>query len=418
MCSTRQTGKNVVTPDQQLQEAVSELRALRAAAVEHAIVAITDSSGKIIFVNDKFCAISKYSRQELLGRDHEIVNSRHHTKEFIHQLWSAIAAGKVWKGDLRSRAKDGSFYWLQTTISPQLNGEGTPSRYIAFSTDITEYAALRKTSAAFETVMTTATDRIFFKDRNSRFVRASQAILQHFGLAHFDQLKGKTDLDFFSPEHALVAAQDEEAIIRSGEPILNKEEKEILSDGQVTWCSTSKLPWHDQQGNVIGIMGVSRDITDLKQAQKEAAQWQARFKALLDTLPVGISWAQIAEDGRITLQLINDEHLRICGLTLEEAKEWTIFRRITHPDDLERQDAFSLEVAEGKIDRYSMEKRYLRADGQTIWVLFSYRSQNCGDGTFEDLFYVIDITERKIMEEKLRMSEIPLDTAGHTQNLL
>jgi PAS domain S-box-containing protein len=172
------------------------------------------------------------------------------------------------------------------------------------------------------------------------------------------------------------------------------------------------MPWRDKAGNVIGIMGVSRDITELKQAQKEAAQWQARFKFVLDTLPLGISWAQIAEDGGTTLQLINDEHLRICGLTREEAKQWSNFRRVTHPDDAERQDAYRFQIAQGKIDRFSMEKRYLRPDGQTVWVSFSYLMRKCGDGTVEDLSYVIDITERKMVEEKLRRLEVPLNTDG------
>jgi PAS domain S-box-containing protein len=367
--------------------------------VEHAIVAITDPAGRIIFVNDKFCAISKYSREELLGNDLRIVNSGHHSKEFIQQLWTTIAEGRVWRGEFRNRAKGGSYYWVETTISPQLNKLGNPSRYIAISTDITEYIALRKTSAAFETVMRTATDHIFFKDRDSRFVRASHALLQHFGVARLDELRGKTDLDFFDPEHALVAAQDEQAIVRSGKPILNKEEKEIHSDGLVTWALTSKMPWHDREGNVIGVMGVSRDITQLKQAQQEAIQWQARFKFVLDSLPIGMSWAQVGEDGRRTQKLINDEYLRICGLTREEANQWDSFRRITPPDDMERQDVFSFQVAQGKIDRYSMEKRYLRPDGQTVWVYFCYRMRNCDHGGFEDLYIAVDITERKIAEE-------------------
>jgi PAS domain S-box-containing protein len=398
-------GKIVTTAKQQLLETPGELEALRVAVVEHAIVAITDSFGKITFVNDKFCAISKYSREELLGKDLRIVNSGYHPKEFIRQLWSTIAAGKVWHGEFRNRARDGSLYWIDLTISPQLKQDGKPSQYIAVATDVTEYVTLRKTSEAFQTVMNTATDHIFFKDRNSRFVRASQALLQHFGVTHIDELRGKTDLDFFNAEHALVAAQDEQAIIRSGEPMLNKEEKEIHSDGLVTWALTSKLPWHDREGNVIGVMGVSRDITELKNAQQEAAQWQARFKFLLDSLPVGVSWAQFAEDGRTALRLINDEHLRICGLTREEAKQWDSFRRISHPDDLKRQDALNFQIAQGKIDRYSIEKRYLRPDGETVWVSFSYRVRHCDDGSVEDLYIAVDITERKMAEEKLRLAE-------------
>jgi len=378
--------------------AQTEQEALRSAVIEHAIVVITDSSGKVSFVNDKFCALSKYSREELLGNDLRILNSGYHLKEFIQGLWTTITAGKVWRGEVRNRAKDGSYYWVEMTISPRLKEDGKPAQYIAFATDITECVALRKVSAAFDAVMDTTTDRIFFKDRYSRFVRASQALVQHFGAANFDEIRGKTDLDFFDDTYALAATRDEEAIVLSDEPILNKEEKEIHSDGSVTWALTMKRPWLDKEGNVIGIMGVSKDLTELKRAQNESAQWQARFNFLLDSLPLGISWARVAENGQITLQLINDEHLRICGLTREQANQWENFRRISHPADLKIQDELNFQVASGKIDRFSLEKRYLRPDGQTVWVLFCYRLRNCGDGTFENLSCVLDITERKLAQ--------------------
>ncbi|MEJ5994402.1 PAS domain S-box protein [Pedobacter sp. Du54] len=176
-----------------LQRSIQELSAYKYALDEAAIVAITNQKGIITHVNDNFCKISKYSRQELIGQDHRIINSSFHSKPFIRNLWKTIASGKIWRDEMKNQAKDGSYYWVDTTIIPFLNKQGKPYQYVAIRSDITarklaqeqirmaELEVLNKT-AQIENLLENITDGFIALDENRCYTYANYEIGKMLGM--------------------------------------------------------------------------------------------------------------------------------------------------------------------------------------------------------------------------------------------
>jgi PAS domain S-box-containing protein len=129
----------------ELKKIISELEFLKFAIDQSAIVAMTDLKGTITYVNDTFCKVSKYSNEELLGQNHRIINSGYHSRDFFENLWKTISSGKIWKGVIKNKAKDGTFYWVDTTIVPFNDDKGKPRRYASIRHEVTELVKAKET---------------------------------------------------------------------------------------------------------------------------------------------------------------------------------------------------------------------------------------------------------------------------------
>ena len=193
----------------------------------------------------------------------------------------------------------------------------------------------------------------------------------------------------------------------------------VARDGTERAVSPSAAPIRDRDGRTVGVVLVFRDVSEARAAEvklaatlEELDQERARLRFIFDALPMGISFCTTQADGQRN-RLINDAHLRICGLTREQVEEQGIFERITHPEDRSRQERLKEQLNAGEIDYYSLDKRYVLPNGEIHWVIMSFLRRRFDDGSSEDLSSVVDITERKKAEDELnRFFTLSLDFLG------
>lgn len=259
-----------------LEGVFSDLEQQKIALDKSAIVAITDIKGNITYVNDKFCEISRFSREELIGQNHRIINSGYHSREFFIELWQTIVSGQVWSGEIKNRAKDGTYYWVSTTIVPYLNDAGKPYQFVAIRFDITgqknSEEVMRQQKIALDASAIVAItdlkgDITYVNDKFCEISKFSR-----------EELLGKNHRIINSQFHPPEFFQELWRTIYAGK-VWNGEIRNRAKDGTYYWVSTTIVPYLQENGKPYQFVSIRFDITKQKEMEADLV---ARTRQLED----------------------------------------------------------------------------------------------------------------------------------------
>ena len=234
---------------------------------------IKDVEGRRVFANDAYLKFRGLSLDEIVGKRDTDLFPPALAEAFTKDDRHVIESGESVRCTEESRGAEGQLRWIERIKSPVINGSGKVIGVQLIFWDVTDNIVAAQQQARdrhlLNTLLLNIPDSIYFKDPESRFMRLSDAMAEKFGMQSEEEVIGKTDADIFSEEHARAAREDEIRIIETGEPLVDRVEKETWHDREDTWAMSTKMPFRDESGKIIGTFGISRDVTELKKSQDE-----------------------------------------------------------------------------------------------------------------------------------------------------
>src|ERR1019366_5358538 len=380
------------------------------------------------YANDKFCAVSQYSEDELIGQNHRILNSGHHPRDFFQQMYHTIANGKVWHGEIKNRAKDGSIYWVDTTIVPFVGTEGKPRQYVAIRADITERKraeeALRESEERFRLLLDGAKDyAIYMLDPEGHVISWNAGAARIKGYRS-EEILGKHFSCFYVPgdrESGKPSRELQESLAKGR---FEAQAQRVRKDGSAFWANVVITPMYDDAGALSGFSKVARDITQQKADEREirklndelehrvverTAQLETANKELADQKFALDQHAIVAmTDVQGAITYVNDKFCAISQYSKDEliGRNHRILNSGYHPKEFFQQ-MYST-IANGQVWRGEMRNR--AKDGSIYWVDATIVPFVNSEGKPRQYVAIrADITERKRAEEEIRQLNAELE---------
>ena len=402
---------------EEAEAALREADALRATINEHAIVSVADASGRIIDVNPAFCEISGYTREELIGQDHHVVNSGVHPRKFWVDMWRTIAAGRPWRGEVCNRAKDGSIYWVDSMIAPFRDADGRIVKYVSIRTDIT---ARKRAEARI-----TRTTEMLRRTGTMARVGGWELDVETMRPTWSDEVYAIHEVDPRTPVEIAAAKRyyPEEAEIRIQEAIQNAIHRQAGFDlvlpfttakGNHLWVRTQGEPVIEN-GRVTRIVGAFQDVTQ-EVTQKLRAEEQAeRVELTVRSGGLG-TWDWNCVTGDV---IFNDIWATMLGYEPGEIEgHIRTWERLVHPDDMPHVTRVLTDHMEGRTPEYRCEHRLLRRDGTWAWVLDSGMviKRDEEGRPLRAAGVHVDITKSKELERTLSEAKKAAEAATRTKS--